>query len=272
MIASLTDQAPPATGGVGTLRHPDVQAQLEAALLDLEEVLAVYPYSAAMTACGHCVETDEIRLLGRLPEAIPDAVLARFAAKSLITWGSVDDFKRLVPEMLRRSFDGRLAVPEPLLGTRLRRADWLSWPAAETPAVHRVLHAAWACLLAVPPGPGRTPVVNRLGLILNAENEIDTYLEMWEDRLEAPGDPAIRLHSVLHLADLLAPFAEGRWRRLHQAFPLARRGVVDQLDRWLRQPAVVQRVTHASEVLRSTPQGPAMDRGREGMARLRTGN
>lgn len=246
----------------------DSRARLDAALEDLAEVLAVYPFRAGMPACTHCVTDHDVRMLAGAPATIPGDVLARYVAKCLTTWGTVDDFKRLLPEILRRTVEGRLAVPEPLIGARLRRGGWLSWPAAETPAIHRTLHAAWLTVLDAPPGAG-VPVVNRLGLIMSAEHDIDAYLDLWEDRLEAPGDPTARLHAVLQLADLLGPFADGRWRRLTRAFPLARRGVVGQLDRWLRQPAVVQRVAHASEVLRSTPQGPAMARGREGMGRLR---
>jgi len=265
------DTAPTMPAGAATAVAPAVaepRARLDAALHDLAEVLAVYPYRAGMPACAHCVADDDVRMLGSTPATIPDPALARFVGKCLTTWGTVDDLTRLLPEILTRAFDGRSVVPEPLIGARLRRGGWLDWPSAETPAVHRTLQAAWLTVLAAPPRTG-VPLVNRLGLIMSAEHDIDAYLDIWEDRLEAPGDPTARLHAVLQLADLLGPFAEDRWRRLNRAFPLARRGVVGQLDRWLRQPAVVQRVAHATEVLRGTPQGASMARGRDGLGRLR---
>jgi hypothetical protein len=181
--------------------------QLDLALTDLAEVFAVYPFRAAMPTCPHCVGDDELRLLGRHPERIPDVVLDRYVTKSLITWGDDVDLKRLLPEILARACRGRLGAPEPLLGARMRRAGWLEWPAAEAPAVRRTLRAAWLTTLSAGPGPGRPPAMSRLGLIVTAEDDLSGYLDLWEDRLEAPGNPTARLHAVLHLADLLAPLA-----------------------------------------------------------------
>lgn len=244
--------------------------QLELALTDLSEVFAVYPYRAAMPACAHCVSDRDLRLLGRHPARIPSAVLDRYVAKSMITWGDAVDLKRLLPEILTRLGDGHLGPPEALVGARLRRAGWLDWPAAEAPAVRRTLRTAWLTTLAAAPGAGRAPVTQRLGLIASAEDDLEPYLDLWEDRLESPGDPDARLAAVLHLADLLAPLdTEGR-RRLIRGFPLARRGVVGQLDRWLRQPVVIQRLAHAADALDRTPHGDIVGRARHGLTRLRT--
>lgn len=259
-----------APGWRASPRGGDPRQQLDSALTDLGEVFAVYPFRGAMPACAHCVTPDDRRLLGRHLARIPGPVLDRFLRKSLTTWGDVDDLKRVLPEVLTRLVRRRLGVPEALVGARLRRAGWLDWPAAEAPAVHRALRALWLSTLAEGPGPDRVPAICRLGLVLSAEDDLGTYLEMWEDRLEAPGDPTARLHAVLQLADLLAPFADGRAKRLNRAFPLARRSVVSQLDHWLRQPLVVQRLAHAGDVLAPTPHGPVIARAREGMARLRT--
>jgi hypothetical protein len=244
--------------------------QLELALTDLAEVFAVYPFRAAMPACDHCVTSDDVRLLGRHPERIPDAVLDRYVAKALITWGEAADLKRLLPEILGRACAGRLGAPEPLLGARMRRAGWLEWPAAEAPAVRRTLRAAWLDTLSTGPGPGRPPAMSRLGLIVTAEDDLSSYLDLWEDRLEAPGNPTARLYAVLHLADLLAPLALGGRRRLARSFPLARRGVVGQLDQWLRQPVVIRRLAHAADALDHTPQGALVAQARQGLSRLRT--
>lgn len=253
-----------------TGRDGDARRQLELALTDLAEVFAVYAYRVTMPACAHCVSADDRRLLGRHLPRIPGPVLDRFVAKSLTTWGEADDLKRVLPEVLSRLVRGHLGVPEALVGARLRRAGWLDWPAAEAPAVHRALRALWLVTLDAAPGPGQVPAINRLGLVVSAEDDLGSYLELWEDRLESPGDPTARLHAVLQLADLLAPFADGRAKRLNRAFPLARRSVVSQLDHWLRQPQVVQRLAHAADVLGPTPEGPTLARAREGLARLRT--
>jgi hypothetical protein len=244
--------------------------QLELALTDLAEVLGVYPFRSSMPVCGHCVSEDDLRTLGRHPQRIPTPLLDRFVAKSLITWGAEPDLKRLLPEILDRAFAGRLGAPEPLVGARMRRAGWLDWPAAEAPAVRRALRAAWLTTLSTGPGPGRPPAMSRLGLIVTAEDDLSPYLDLWEDRLEAPGDPTARLHAVLHLADLLAPLAVGGRRRLARSFPLARRGVVGQLDQWLRLPVVIRRLAHAADALDHTPQGALVSQARVGLSRLRT--
>jgi hypothetical protein len=215
------------------------------------------------------VSDDDLRQLGRAPGRISTSLLDRYVTKSMVTWGDVADFKRLLPEVMVRLCEGRTAAPGALVGARLRRADWTRWPAAETPAVRRTLSAMWLTTLAAPPGPGREPVVGRLALITAAESDLEPYLDLWEDRLEASGDPAARLAAVLHLADLLAPLAAGGRRRLTRGFPLARRSVVGQLDHWLRQPVVIQRLAHAGGALEATPHGPLVAQARAGLARLR---
>lgn len=277
MTAPLLDRPAPAPVTPRPGRPADLTVgaegptrQLELALTDLAEVFAVYPFRASMPTCPHCVEPHEVRLLGRHPERIPDIVLDRYVSKALITWGEDVDLKRLLPEILARACAGRLGAPEPLLGARMRRAGWLDWPAAEAPAVRRTLRAAWLTTLSTGPGPGRPPAMSRLGLIVTAEDDLSAYLDLWEDRLEAPGNPTARLQAVLHLSDLLAPLASGGRRRLARSFPLARRGVVAQLDQWLRQPVVIRRLAHAADALESTPQGTLVSQARQGLSRLRT--
>lgn len=249
--------------GTGTRPRPLAQA-----LADLVEVFAVYPFRSSMPACSHCVSGDDLRLLGRAPGRIPDVVLDRFVTKSLTTWGDLPDLKRLVPEILGRLCDGRLGPPDALVGARLRRAGWSDWPAAEAPAVRRTLRALWSADVSVAPIDGGAPVARRLGLITASEDDLRPYLDLWEDRLEAD-DPDTRLSAVLHLADLLAPLATGGRRGLARGFPLARRGVVSELEHWLRQPVVVRRLAHGSDALHETPHGHRLRTARVGLARLR---
>lgn len=249
--------------GEGTRR------QLDLALTDLTEVFGVYPFRPGMPACGHCVSDDDLRILSMAPARIPRPDLDRYVAKSLTTWGEAVDLKRLLPEILTRLCDGHLSAPDALVGARLRRAEWLDWPAAETPAVRRTLRAAWLTTLAAAPAEGRAPVTHRLSLLASAEDDLAPYLDLWEDRLESPGNPNARLAAVLHVADLLAPVASGGRRRLTRGFPLARRGVVAQLEHWLRQPVVIQRLAHAADALEGTRHGEVVGQARLGLARLR---
>ncbi len=268
--APRTSAAPTLAPSLDVVGSDAPTRQLELALTDLTEVFAVYPFRATMPACAHCVSSDDMRALSRQPGRIPSSVLDRFVTKAMVTWGEPVDFKRLLPEVLARACAGTLGPPEALVGVRLRRAGWLDWPAAEAPAVRRTLRSAWLTSLSASPGPGRPPATSRLALIVTAEDDLGPYLDLWEDRLEAPGNPTARLHAVLHLAELLAPLADGGRRRLSRSFPLARRGVVVQLDQWLRQPVVVRRLAHAADALERTPHGPLVTAAREGLAHLRT--
>lgn len=277
MTAPMLAGPAPAARTLGAPPAPDIEVvtdtptrQLDLALADLAEVLGVYPFRTTMPACAHCVSSDDLRALARQPGRIPSTTLDRFVTKSMVTWGDPVDFKRLLPEILTRTCNRTLGPPEALVGARLRRADWLEWPAAEAPAVRRTLRAAWLTSLAGGPGPGRTPATSRLSLIVTAEDDLSPYLDTWEDRLEAPGNPTARLNAVLHLAELLAPLSDGGRRRLSRSFPLARRGVVAQLDQWLRQPVVIRRLAHAADALDRTPHGALVSAAREGLAHLRT--
>lgn len=264
-VPSSTTGGPPTPTPVTLQTH-----QLELALTDLAEIFAGYPFRPAMPVCAHCVSDDDLRLLRRPPARIPDAVLDRYVSKSLITWGGPPDLKRLVPEILRRLRDGRLGPPDALVGARLRRAGWSDWPAAEAPAVRRTLRAAWAATLAVRPVDGGPLITWRLGLIAAAEDDLSPYLDLWEDRLEDPRDPDARLAAVLHLADLLAPLASGGRRRLARRLPLAQRGIIAELEHWLRQPVVGRRLARGADALRDTAHGEVMRTAREGLARLRS--
>lgn len=268
MVVESKDPATahPSSPQATPLEHSD---PLRLALGDLTEVFAVYPYRAGMPACPHCVGDDDLRALGRRPPLIPSTVFDRYADKALITWGSTPDFKRLLPELFARLTAGQLGCPAVTVTARLRRARWAEWPAAEPPAVRRVLRAWWQRAFDAPPRPGHAPATVRLAAVAAAEDDLTPYLDLWLDRLESPGAPSARLAALLHLSALLAPLAEAGPRGLAHRLAFAPRPVVGQVVHWARQPAVVQRLAHANEALAGTEHDALVRQARAGLLRLR---
>ncbi|MFJ5229111.1 hypothetical protein ACIQBJ_04335 [Kitasatospora sp. NPDC088391] len=143
--------------------------------------------------CPHCWSPEELAALAGPPEALPEALLCRVAAKRPEHW---DDFpalyRRVAPRVLRLLTTGRLGVDGALVGDRLAVAGWREWHRAEL--VAEVLDAWWPVVLAADPGsaPGVAEVLETLAL---ATGSVEPWLRVWAET----GTPV----ADRHLADVL---------------------------------------------------------------------
>ncbi|MFI5493995.1 hypothetical protein [Actinoplanes sp. NPDC051859] len=115
--------------------------------------------------------------------------------------------------------------------SRLRIAEWHSWPAVQVAAVRHVLAALWESVLV---DGEREPDTVLCGLG-NAEGDLQPYLDAWAAALTRP---ATRLTAAMQLRDLLQHGCElrkGR-RRLTNSFWAERATQAEQVLTWLFSP------------------------------------
>ncbi|MFE0633193.1 hypothetical protein ACFW3D_40470 [Streptomyces sp. NPDC058864] len=131
-----------------------------------------------VTGCLHCYgEQDLARLSGPL-HRIPEDLLSSVAGKTPDHW---DDFprlyRRLVPRIIRPVVTGMFCVEEELVASRLVQADWTTWDAPLTEALHDVWHAWWQATLRTHPGP--VPIRRTLAVVTVATGTLRPWLEVW---------------------------------------------------------------------------------------------
>jgi hypothetical protein len=214
--------------------EPTPPERLRAAVDSLYLTFARYPYRASMPACAHCVtDADLIALGASSVRDLPADLLARYARKAVSTWGDIDDFKRLTPRLLDLVSRDQPGIPPMVITTKLRRANWATWPTEERKSIWQFLAAWWRFNLTRWAGPGRT-AFRVLDTIAVAETDLDPYFSEWHHALA--GDTDGRLPAIRHLVELLcesplqvddpdtvarlAPEATGDADKQYQAFLL----------------------------------------------------
>src|SRR3954447_673098 len=112
-------------------------AAVDSARTQLYRTFAEVPAPPRMDGCPHCIEPGaERRLLDGPLAGLPPGTLARYAAKALTTWGTVDDLRPVLPRLLDCAATDAAEFPdvEIVLG-KLALAGWRRWEDAEVSAV-----------------------------------------------------------------------------------------------------------------------------------------
>lgn len=180
----------------------------EAAKQRMYDIFAHVPRPGRVDGCPHCVEPGEERCLLAGPVGtIEAAVLARYAAKALNTWGGVAEFRYFLPRLLECAAADAFRHPDPeIVFGKLAAAGWRGWPAEERDAIAGFLGAWWHETLRR--HPARPPIDTVLCSLAATGLDLAPFLDDWS-RLD--GDAAIN-----HLYDFVLTGLSGN--RLTNAF------------------------------------------------------
>ncbi|MEU3937593.1 hypothetical protein AB0E85_37020 [Streptomyces sp. NPDC029044] len=153
------------------------QQQLATALDVLDRAFASQtPFP--VTGCTYCYGDEDLAELSGPLDLISDDLLCAVAAEVPSHW---DDFprlyRRLAPRIIRSAVTGRLHVDENLIASRLVEAEWTTWDAPLTGALHDVWAAWWRATLHSRPGP--VSVRQTLSLVTVATGALRPWLDIW---------------------------------------------------------------------------------------------
>jgi hypothetical protein len=146
--------------------------------------------------CEHCVTTeDRAALRARTPEA-----LQLYLIKAMNTWGTEEDFLRLLPELLDEAVTGGAVALDDVVRA-CHRAGWATWPEQRRSALRDHLAALWADVLA-----GRSGGTARIDALVTAlaevHDDVGPFLDAWAGTPD-PGRQAEFADFVVGAGDLL---------------------------------------------------------------------
>ncbi|WP_327189464.1 hypothetical protein [Streptomyces xinghaiensis] len=128
--------------------------------------------------CTYCYPPSWLEALGRPAHLVPEEMISSVASEVPSHW---DDFttlyRRMTPRIVRLLVTGRLHVDHGLIASRLLKAGWRDWSAAEREALEEVWHAWWRSALST--YPGVEPVTGPLETIAVCTGTTAPWLDVW---------------------------------------------------------------------------------------------
>ncbi len=159
---------------------PEQNPELFEAIDRLYDIFEAYAFSVDASSDDLGVE-DRNRVLHATPlRQLGEEELRRYVFKAMTTWGSVDDFRHLLPRLVELFIlqAGRtLFEPEIMFG-KLRYGRWTTWPIDEQIALRRFFHVLWRDVLAR--WPNEPTAILSLSCVAEAEDELLPYLQAWD--------------------------------------------------------------------------------------------
>lgn len=207
----------------------NIKADLDNAIERLYEAFGHYSAPVQPAYCQHCVtEPEDVVLRSKPLRELTANDLSRYSFKAISTWGTVDQFKYLLPRLFQLIVeDGFGYNPEILFG-KPRYGDFALWPEKERLALYSYCDILWRTALASYPFeqnlPSLSSIDDCLCCIGQIVDDMQPMLKIWDIDTK---------NNTLHLADFAAenastlfesktlsnPFWDGR--------PEQRRQVVD---------------------------------------------
>ena len=193
--------------------------------------------------CCHSAEDELILQAQPLRELDPDH-LWKYSMDALLVWGDEAVFKHFLP----RIFELLATLPDPslqlidqeIMFRKFRHGNWRAWPDEEQAAVEGYLHSVWHEVLGDPPAEERySDLESWICSIGQCEDYLSSYLHEWiEDE---------RQSASLALSCLLLTSAVARTSRNgRNAFWSGRDDQYAQLQKWVKSPAVIEKLRNAA--------------------------
>ena len=193
--------------------------------------------------CCHSAEDELILQAQPLRELDPDH-LWKYSMDALLVWGDEAVFKHFLP----RIFELLATLPDPslqlidqeIMFRKFRHGNWRAWPDEEQAAVEGYLHSVWHEVLGDPPAEERySDLESWICSIGQCEDDLSSYLHEWiEDE---------RQSASFALSCLLLTSAVARTSRNgRNAFWSGRDDQYAQLQKWVKSPAVIEKLRNAA--------------------------
>jgi hypothetical protein len=221
--------------------------ELRAAIETLYRVFQRYELRPSTDPCAcHRTELDDLRLHRKPLHKLSIDDLRQYANDALYTWGTGDDFKHFIPRLfeLLPEVDERDFVDAATVFCKLTYESWCStswrvWPNDEQNAIENYFRSSWdAALNSNPEDLPFDGVHGWIQGIAQAEHDITPYLNRW---LTASSVNAHRNLALLITRERLPDTKSGR------GYWAGHQEQREQLNLWLRQPEVRQKLSDAVE-------------------------
>jgi len=219
-----------------------------------------YRLPTRVGGCPHCVDdVDHAQIHSRPLRELSSSDLGKFAMKVMTTWGSVLDFKHMLPRIFELQVTDRLwAVDLPVTLGKLDYGEWRTWRTEEQSAVEMYLRACWNS------GLNGSPVMDLfdptewlIGLVC-AGTETQPFVDSWRDNTSRAALEQLAGFVYLNFDQLTANTLPGLWLddRLDRA-----RLCAMQLRAWLSEPEFIARMETFALVDTSEPFANALAGG-----------
>lgn len=124
--------------------QPDTQ--LQRLIDDCYAAFAPYPRPQALHASPLRDPVALLRTLSSAPlRELTGEQIGPYAGYAMTTVGDIDDYKHFLPRILEQAVHERqwTGVEPPIIAERLKRGNWLEWPAHEQAAIRALFTGAW---------------------------------------------------------------------------------------------------------------------------------
>lgn len=236
---------------------------LRQAIDDLYPAFAQYPLPRWTDPCLHCHDREEeLRLHAKPLRELTTEDLDPYVWSALLTWGSVDTFKHLLPRILELTADYQWTINPEIVLAGLRYGEWRTWPGEEQASVSAYLMAVWQAVLS--DESFIIPVDEWLCAVGQAVDDLGPFLEAWYTNSHASSRYQ------------LAKFIFGNFNKIGTRGRLVgerwsdRREQMAQVIDWLLRPSVSEILEQAFFEHSSEPESENLSWAVDQLAGLRT--
>jgi hypothetical protein len=208
----------------------DTTTELNAAIERLYEVFGVYAAPAHPAYCQHCVtEPEDVVLRTKPLRDLTADELSRYSMKAISTWGTVEQFKYLLPRLFQLIVEEGFGFNPEILFGKPRYGEVALWPGRERIALQSYCDALWHSALASYPVHERFRAFSSIDVCLcsvgQIVDELEPMLKSWDVDTN---------NNTLHLADFAAENATSLFESgtLSNAFWDGRSAQMKQVADW----------------------------------------
>jgi hypothetical protein len=225
-----------------------VNHKMNEMLQNLYKVFSIYEKPDKIDGCSHChTEENSKELLTKPLKNLEPKDLINFGFSGLLTMGSTSDFKYLLPrifEIVATSLSDYNINTE-IIFSKLRYANWLSWPPNEIKTIRQFLQQLWEDKITnyIDYDDNILNTSELICAISQCEDDLTYYLRYWE---------SLRTNdSYFYMFDFLYDNTDNLMDRINlsNSFWSERETQFNQVLRWLNEFDIYGKVSRIFDLL-----------------------